>query len=73
MEIKNWTIPENGVIHVPDELDELFNQIGMQLRFHTISGAGEVETVARMVYKAQIFFTKKFENLKSALPEGAGA
>lgn len=56
-EIEDWTKPdENDIIHVPDELDPLFNKIGMQLRFHTISGKNEMQTIAHMVYNAQKFF-----------------
>lgn len=47
-EKENWTIPVDGVINVPDHLDKLFNRLGTQLRFHTISGKGEAETVASM-------------------------
>lgn len=48
---KDWTIPDSeGMIDVPNELMPLFNQVGMQLGFHTISGKGEVETVASIVY-----------------------
>lgn len=53
---KDWTEVVNGVIDVPDELMPLFDKVGMQLRFHTISGKGEVETIADIVYSAQKFF-----------------
>ena len=53
----NWSIPdENGNIDMPDELEPLFNKLGFQLRFHTISGKGEIETLAAMTYIAQKFF-----------------
>lgn len=56
----NWTKPDvDGTIHVPDELDELFNRIGMQLRFHTISDKNEIQTIADMVWIAQDFFENK--------------
>jgi predicted nuclease with TOPRIM domain len=48
MSKENWTQPVDGVINVPDRLDKLFNRLGTQLRFHTISGKGEAETVASM-------------------------
>lgn len=59
-EIPDWTNPVNGVIHVPDELDAIVNKIGFQLRFHTISGKGEVETVCDIAYICQKFFHKMY-------------
>jgi hypothetical protein len=72
-ELKDWTEPDlKGNIDVPDELMPLFNKIGMQIRFHTISGANEVLTIARMVKVAQEFFEgralAKTSNDASALP-----
>jgi hypothetical protein len=59
MEDKDWTIPDaEGNIDVPDELMPLFNTVGTQIRFHTISGRNEVESIARIVYKSQKFFSK---------------
>ena len=58
-QIKDWTEPDDkGNIEVPDELMPLYNQIGMQLRFHTISGKNEILTIAHMVQCAQEFFNK---------------
>ena len=58
-EEKDWTVPdENGIIHVPDELDKLFNTIGFQFRFHTISGLNEIECIARATRNAHEFFKK---------------
>ena len=54
--IEDWNNLVDGVIDVPDELDPLLNKLGMQLRFHTISGKGEDETVCSMVAIAQKFF-----------------
>lgn len=52
-----WNKPdEDGTIHVPDYLDPLVNKVGMQIRFHTISGKGEVETVCDIVKNAEEFF-----------------
>jgi len=56
----DWTAVEGGQINIPDELMPLFNNIGMQLRFHTISGKNEVLTIAHMVRKAELFFHKKY-------------
>lgn len=62
-EEKDWTIPDDdGNIHVPDELDKLVNKIGFQLRFHTISGKGEVQTVCDIARIAQEYF-KPIEKL----------
>lgn len=58
---KQWSVADkDGIIHVPDELDELVNKIGTQMRFHTISGKPEVQTVCDMVYIAEQFFKKKY-------------
>lgn len=72
-EEKDWTIHnENNAIDVPDDLMPIFNKIGMQLRFHTISGLPEVQAVANMVWNAQKFFKEKYQPApppKPALPE----
>ena len=68
--MKDWTEPVNGSIDVPDELMPLFNKVGMQIRFHTISGKNEVVTIAHIIKAAQKFFeetkpskeTKKLSN-----------
>jgi hypothetical protein len=63
---KDWSIPdENNVIHVPDELDELFNKVGTQIRFHTISGKNEVLTVAHIVQHAEAYADKRNAELKT--------
>lgn len=54
----DWNKPdENGIIHVPDELDPLINKVATQIRFHTISGKSEEETVCDIVRNAEKFFT----------------
>jgi hypothetical protein len=65
-EIKNdWSIPdEDGNIDVPEELVPLFNKIGMQLRFHTISGKNEILTIAHIVQQSQAFFKNMYEAKK---------
>lgn len=60
--MEDWTKVVEGKISVPDELDPLVNSIGIQLRFHTISGKGEVETVCHIAYNAQKFFKERFKN-----------
>jgi hypothetical protein len=58
-EPENWSIPDkDGNINIPDELDPLFNKLGFQLRFHTISGKNEIATIASMCYIAQKFFNE---------------
>lgn len=52
-----WTEPnEEGIINMPDELDKLFHKVGMQLRFHTISGKNEFQTIVDIVAIAQQYF-----------------
>lgn len=55
---KDWTEIKDEQIDIPDELMPLFNKIGMQLRFHTISGKSEVLTIAHILRKAEEFFHK---------------
>lgn len=47
---------EAGYINVPDYLDPLINYVGNQIRFHTISGKNEIQTVCDIVAKAEQFF-----------------
>lgn len=69
---KDWTIADkDGIIHIPDELDPLFNKLGMQLRFHVYSDKNEIQTIADMVWIAEEFFKKKYGQSDSIeLPEG---
>lgn len=53
---ENWTKPVGDEINVPDILMPLFNKVGMQIRFHTISGKSEVITIAHIVEKSRRFF-----------------
>lgn len=66
----------DGTIHVPDYLDPLVNKIGMQIRFHTISGKNEIQTVCDMTYAAEKFFQElnaateaRIAELEAALKE----
>ena len=53
-EDKDWSIPDaGGIIDVPDHLQELFNNIGMQIKLHTISEKNEVLTVAHITQHAE--------------------
>lgn len=54
--LEDWCEVKDKTIDIPDPLMPLFNKIGMQLRFHTISGKGEVQTVAHILWNAQKFF-----------------
>jgi hypothetical protein len=66
----DWTIPDkDGIINIPDKLDPLFDRLGMQLRFHTISGKSEVQTIVDMTAIAQKFFMKNPELLKTGIEE----
>lgn len=59
-ELHDWTKIEDKTISVPDELDGIINKVGMQLRLHTISGKGEVQTVCHIVYNCQKFFKEMY-------------
>lgn len=68
--VPNWTEPDkDGNINIPEELDPLFNKLGMQLRFHTISGKNELQTVVDMTYIADEFFAKKINALDELVSE----
>ena len=56
---------KKGNINVPDEIYPLFNKLGFQIRFCTISGKNEILTVAHMVQIAQDFFIENPELLKT--------
>jgi len=60
-EYKEWnTLPDkDGTITIPDHLDDLFNKVGMQVRFITISGKNEIQGIADIVRIADKFFNKK--------------
>ena len=60
--IEDWCKEYEGSIDVPDNLMPLFNKLGFQLRFHTISGKNEVATICSMVWIAQKFF-HEFKNV----------
>lgn len=49
---------ENGNIDFPDELMPLFDKVGMQMRFCTISGKNESLTVAHICQISQKFFSE---------------
>lgn len=53
---------ENGNVDVPDHLDPLVNYVGTQIRFHTISGKNEAQTVVDIVHKAERFFANLLQN-----------
>jgi len=62
-QIKDWNKADNnGDINVPDHLDEVVNKVGMQLRFHTISGKSEVQTICDIVYGMEAYFEKLYNN-----------
>ena len=53
---KDWSIPDaGGIIDVPDRLQSLFNNIGMQIKLHTVSDKNEVITVAHITQHADSF------------------
>lgn len=57
---KDWNkADENGIINVPDHLDKAVNIVGTQLRFHTISGKNEAQTICDIVQKLESYFKTK--------------
>lgn len=75
---KKWNEPDkDGNINVPDYLDALTNKVGFQIRFHTISGKNEIQTICDIVYLAEKFFTdlattqqaERVKELETALNE----
>lgn len=62
---EDWTKPKDGVLDVPDCLMPLFNKIGNQIRFHTISGKDEILTIANMLEASRQFFSKNPELLEN--------
>jgi hypothetical protein len=62
--LEKWTTPdEDGNIHIPDELVDLVNSIGMQINFMHLSGKSEVQTIVDIAFIAQEYF--KELNLKN--------
>lgn len=61
----DWTKPKDGIIEMPDHLDPLFHKLGMQLRFHTLSGKNEMTTICHMVRIAEEFFLSEKENVNT--------
>lgn len=60
---ENWIEPNGDEIDVPEILVPLFNKVGMQIRFHTISGKNEMLTIAHIVEKSRRFFRDNPEAL----------
>lgn len=55
---ENWNKPNGDEIDVPDELMPLFNKIGMQIKFLTISGKNEILTIADILEGTRKFFSE---------------
>lgn len=60
MNHKDWNKDgdENNDVEFPDELIPLYNKLGIQLRFHTISDKPEAGTIIDMLWIAQKFFSE---------------
>jgi len=59
--IKNWTQSDaDGNINVPDDLDSIVNKIGFQIRFMTLSGKNEIQTICDIAYITQQFYHKYY-------------
>ncbi len=69
MELELLKPDKNGQITLPDHLDSLFNKLGMQLRFCTISGKNEILTLVHMCQMAEEYFKKPEINLKDKRKE----
>ena len=54
----NWTEIVDGYIEVPDELMPLINNIGNQVRFHTISGKSFEKTICDIAEISRKFYSK---------------
>lgn len=66
----NWTEPnKDGNYNIPNELEPLFNKLGMQIRFHTISGKNELQTVVDMTSIADEFYSKKIDEIDGLVSE----
>lgn len=53
----NWSEPDaNGIIHMPDELDGLFNKVGMQINFMVYSDKNKIQTICDIISICQDFF-----------------
>ena len=62
-QITNWnTADKNGNINVPDYLDPAINKVGTQLRFHTISGKNEIQTICDIVKQMEGFFKDHYSS-----------
>lgn len=62
---KDWTTPdENGILHIPDRLDDVFNRLGHYLRVHTISGHNEIEVIAYMTRFCDEYASQKCKALQ---------
>ena len=65
----DWSEPTNGGINVPDDLMPLFNKVGVQIRFHTISGKNENLAIAHIVRVAEMFFQQRISDLESQIQD----
>ena len=62
MKASDWNkADKDGIINIPDEYDKLFNQIGIQMRFVTISGKNEIQAVADILRLAEKFFKPEIQ------------
>ena len=54
-----WNKAIDGVINVPDELDDIVNSVGMQFNFVRYSGKNELQAICDVVKMCQDYFEKK--------------
>jgi hypothetical protein len=60
----DWTKPVDDILTVPDPLEPLFNKIGMQINFLTISGKNKTLTVADITEISRRFFSSNQDALQ---------
>jgi len=54
--LPDWTEVKDDSVQIPDEFADIFNRIGFQMRFVTVSGKNEILAVVHILRKAEVFF-----------------
>lgn len=61
-EVKDWSVPNEGTIDVPDDLFPFMNKVNFQFGFVLISGKNETIAAAHIVQGAEEFFHKRYSD-----------
>jgi hypothetical protein len=61
---KEWNIPVDGVIYVPDVFDRVVNKVGMQFKFVHHTGKNEAQAVCDIVRGCQEFVKEFYSKNK---------